>query len=122
MIAEKGLQIQPPILPRPDLAALGLNYRRTPTMAIGRDIFIDSRMIIARLEKVFPPSEQHPAFSTPETAGLAALLNKLAVTSIFYNAVTIFPDDSQALKSEAFLKDREGFYGWCLFAFAMVPL
>ena len=95
---------------RPDLRWLGISYRRTPTIAIGRDVFIDTHMIISRLEEVFPPSEQHPAFSPRKTAGLAALLYKLTISSIFYNAVTILPDDSLALQNEAWIEDRKGFY------------
>lgn len=102
-------------MPRPDLKALGIKYRRTPTMAIGRDVYIDSRMIIHRLEQTFPSSAEHPGFSTPETAGLAALLNKLAVdASLFNNAVTLIPSDT--FRNEAFAKDRAGFFGkdWVL--------
>jgi hypothetical protein len=77
-------------MPRPDLSALGIKYRRTPSMAIGRDVYLDSRAIIQRLEELFPASEQHPGFSTPETAGLAALLNKFTVdASLFVNVCSI---------------------------------
>ena len=99
-------------MPRPDLKALGVNYRRTPTMAIGRDLYLDSRMIIQRLEELFPPSEQHPAFSSKETAGLAALLNKLTIDgSLFNYAVTIMPPEFPLFQDKPFLKDREGFFG-----------
>lgn len=97
-------------MPRPDLAALGVKYRRTPTMAIGKDIYLDSRMIIQRLEEVFPASDEHPGLSTPGTAGLAALLNKFAVDASFFNsAVGLIPLD--VFKNEAFMKDRAGFFG-----------
>jgi hypothetical protein len=43
-------QIQPRILPRPDLARLGINYRRIPLLAIGCDVYLDSRLIIYALE------------------------------------------------------------------------
>ncbi|KAF2485122.1 hypothetical protein BDY17DRAFT_292973 [Neohortaea acidophila] len=108
--------IQPSIMPRPDLKALGIKYRRTPSMAVGRDVYLDTRMIIHRLEQLFPASDQHPAFSTPETAGLASLLNKLVIdASLFNHAVTILPDNPN-IRSEAFHKDRAGFYGpnWTL--------
>jgi hypothetical protein len=59
-------------------------------MAIGRDVYLDSRAIIQRLEELFPASEQHPGFSTPETAGLAALLNKFTVdASLFVNVCSV---------------------------------
>ncbi|KAK5170258.1 uncharacterized protein LTR77_004844 [Saxophila tyrrhenica] len=104
--------IQPPIMPRPDLAALGVHYRRTPTMAIGRDVYLDSRAIIARLEQLFPPSTEHPAFSTAEMMGLAKLLEKFVVdASLFVHATTIMPPDLPVFKDEKFLKDRAGFFG-----------
>ena len=81
-------------------------------MAIGRDFYIDSRMIIQRLEDMFPPSEQHPALSTKETAGLAALLNKLTVdASLFASAVTIMPTEFPLFQNPEFMKDRSGFFG-----------
>ncbi|EFW16237.1 hypothetical protein D8B26_006065 [Coccidioides posadasii str. Silveira] len=46
--------LQPPIMPRPDLAALGVQYRRIPVLMIGKDIFCDSRLIIQKLEERFP--------------------------------------------------------------------
>jgi glutathione S-transferase len=45
---------QPPRLPRPDLDALGIKYRRIPVLAIGRDIYMDTRIMIEKLESRFP--------------------------------------------------------------------
>lgn len=99
-------------MPRPDLAALGVAYRRTPTKAIGRDVYLDTRAIIARLEQLFPASAQHPGLSTPETAGLAALLNKFVTdASLFVHSTTIMSPDLPVFKDEKFLKDRAGFFG-----------
>ena len=36
---------QPPVLPRKDLEALGITYRRIPLFAIGKDVYCDSSMI-----------------------------------------------------------------------------
>ncbi|KAK5123719.1 hypothetical protein LTR85_002355 [Meristemomyces frigidus] len=98
------------IMPRPELETLGVRYRRTPSMAVGRDVYIDTRMILRRLEELFPPSKAHPALSSPETAGLAALLNKFTIdASVFSRAVQMMP--SNRLKDERFVKDRAGFFG-----------
>ncbi|KAK3719958.1 hypothetical protein LTR37_004081 [Vermiconidia calcicola] len=81
-------------------------------MAIGRDVYLDSRMIIQRLEQLFPPSEQHPAFSSKATVGLAALLNKFTVdASLFRNAVSIMSPDFPVFADAAFVKDRADFFG-----------
>ncbi|KAF2681738.1 hypothetical protein K458DRAFT_479280 [Lentithecium fluviatile CBS 122367] len=47
-------QEQPFILPRPDLEKLGLKYCRIPIFAIGRDIYLDTRLILRKLEEKFP--------------------------------------------------------------------
>lgn len=78
-------------------------------MAIGRDIYLDSRMIVQKLESLFPASESHPALSTPETVGLAALLDKLATdASLFTSAVSLIPWDVPGMKELA--QDRAGFF------------
>lgn len=55
------------VLPRPDLEALGITYRRIPIMAIGRDVYCDSSLIIDVLEERFPDK----AFAAPELVGYA---------------------------------------------------
>ncbi|OAF58852.1 hypothetical protein VC83_06338 [Pseudogymnoascus destructans] len=69
--------VQPPIMPRPDVEALGVAYRRIPIVAIGRDIYNDTRLILSKLDELFPPSSAHPALSptTPEHRALAALFS-----------------------------------------------
>lgn len=37
---------QPAVLPRPDLEALDITYRRIPVLAVGRDVYADSSAII----------------------------------------------------------------------------
>ena len=37
---------QPAVLPRPDLEALDITYRRIPLLAVGRDVYADSSAII----------------------------------------------------------------------------
>ncbi|CAK4030248.1 glutathione s-transferase like [Lecanosticta acicola] len=103
--------IQPPMLPRPDLAALGVTYRRSPVMSIGRDIYYDTRLIIAKLEERFPSSDQHPGLSSRETVGMAALLQKWVVENMFREAVKCIPQDFALLKDPTFQKDRAGFFG-----------
>ena len=40
-------------MPRPVLDRLGVHYRRIPVMAVGRDIYCDSRCIIDHLERLY---------------------------------------------------------------------
>ena len=37
---------QPPVLPRKDLEALGITFRRIPVLAVGKDLYCDSNLII----------------------------------------------------------------------------
>ncbi|CAF0981637.1 unnamed protein product [Didymodactylos carnosus] len=41
------------ILPRPDLQSIGINYRRIPVLAIGKDIYCDTSAIIDALNTKF---------------------------------------------------------------------
>ena len=64
-------------MPRPDLARLGIAYRRIPVLAIGRDVYVDSRLILEKLEALYPPSEAHPplAAATGEHAAIERLFS-----------------------------------------------
>ena len=41
-------------MPRTVLGQLGVKYRRIPIMAIGKDIYCDSRLMIEKLEELYP--------------------------------------------------------------------
>ncbi|KAK3065158.1 hypothetical protein LTS18_008016 [Coniosporium uncinatum] len=68
-----SLCIQPNPLPRPDLEELGIKYRRIPLMAIGRDVYCDSRLIFHKLEELFP--EGALGSKIPEIRGIEYLLD-----------------------------------------------
>ncbi|KAM3416325.1 hypothetical protein BST61_g7930 [Cercospora zeina] len=102
--------LQPAILPRPDMEALGVKYRKSPVMAIGREVYVDTRIIVAKLEELFPASAAHPGLSTPSTTGLAGLLQKLMVdVSVFSKVVSQIPQDLPMLRDAKFAKDRAEF-------------
>ena len=58
MLGIKGLKwrsvIQPVIMPKPDLIPLTGGYRRIPVMQIGADVYCDSQVILAELERRYP--------------------------------------------------------------------
>ena len=58
MFGIKGLAwksvIQPVIMPKPDLIPLTGGYRRIPVMQIGADVYCDSQVILAELERRYP--------------------------------------------------------------------
>ncbi|KAF8524405.1 hypothetical protein BU17DRAFT_63388 [Hysterangium stoloniferum] len=46
--------------PRPELLNLGLSYRRVPVLALGRDLYIDTALILDVLETKFPEPTMFP--------------------------------------------------------------
>ncbi|GAB7343540.1 hypothetical protein MBLNU457_1550t1 [Dothideomycetes sp. NU457] len=105
--------IQAPTLPRPDLTTLGVNYRRIPVLAHGRDIYADTRLILSRLQDLIPASSTHPALPTNALEpALAALLDIFTVDGgVFARAAQLLPINSPALQNPKFRKDREDFSG-----------
>src|SRR5438132_13992829 len=45
---------QPSMMPKPDLIPLTGGYRRIPVMQIGADVYCDTQVILAELERRFP--------------------------------------------------------------------
>lgn len=102
--------MQPAIMPRPDVSAIGTIYRRIPLLAIGRDIYNDTRLILSKLEQLFP---SHPSISvtSPTEQSLERLLEHWAVDNLFGRAAQLIPADSPIMKDESFVKDRADFSG-----------
>ncbi|KAI6917273.1 hypothetical protein KC341_g18621, partial [Hortaea werneckii] len=89
---------QPLVLPRPDLEALGITYRRIPLLAVGKDVYCDSsRMIdlaLSKLSQSGGPLVTSPADKAYEDWGI----------DTFKLAVFIIP---QAAITPGFLNDRK---------------
>jgi glutathione S-transferase len=62
-------------MPRPNLALVPVAYRRIPVLAIGRDVYLDSRLILRKLETLFP-SRRHLDATTPQEAFITGLLGR----------------------------------------------
>ena len=87
---------QPPLIPRKDLEALGITYRRIPVLAVGKDIYCDSSLIIDlvndKIGKWMIPVS--PADKAWEAWGYEA----------FMEILTLIPLE---VLTEDFVKDRE---------------
>ncbi|RDW61013.1 hypothetical protein BP6252_12396 [Coleophoma cylindrospora] len=106
-------------MPRPDVASLGVQYRRIPLLAIGRDIYTDTRLILSKLETLFPPSSKHPRISAAasDQAAVEKLLEAWVVDGgVFLRASQLIPTSMPLYKDEKFTKDRAQFSGkaWSL--------
>lgn len=110
---------QPITQPRPDLAALGLHYRRIPVLALGRDIYCDTLLIIEKLEAIYGPSSTGKAAykaisaprSDPTACALERLLEKWTDTVVFKPAAACIPSSLELMQDPGFQKDREQLWG-----------
>ncbi|KAF7951965.1 uncharacterized protein EAE97_001462 [Botrytis byssoidea] len=98
--------LQPPTMPRPDVEALGTQYRRIPIVCIGRDIYHDTRLILRKLEELYP---SHPKISGQ--MGMEKLLEMWTVDGLFLRAAQLLPLDLPLLGDRKFTRDREDYTG-----------
>ena len=97
-------------MPRPDLQKIGVNYRRIPVMTIGRDVYCDTRIILRKLEQLFPDGRL--GASNEDHRALERLLEAWTIESgIFNRASQLIPADMPLLEDPVFQKDREDLSG-----------
>jgi glutathione S-transferase len=107
MFGIKGLAwrsvIQPVIMPKPELIPLTGGYRRIPVMQIGADIYCDTQVILAELERRFP---EPPVVRPGDWA-----VNLWADRLFFQTTVAVvFGEIGDNVPAE-FVKDREALSG-----------
>lgn len=96
--------IQPVIMPKPDLLPLTGGYRKIPVMQIGADIYCDSQIIVAELEKRFP----NPSLYVGGDKGISNALAFWADRPLFTIACdVIFAGDGSVPRANPFIEDRE---------------
>ncbi|USW55181.1 Putative glutathione S-transferase, Thioredoxin-like superfamily [Septoria linicola] len=83
----------PAVLPRPDLEKLGITYRRIPVIAIGKDIYADSSIIIDQILAEHGKLPRNPADKAYEVFG----------ANLFSEILSLIP--MQVLTPD-FVKDR----------------
>lgn len=98
---------QPVIMPKPHLIPLTGGYRRIPVMQIGADIFCDSQLIVAELERRFPTPTLFPGGD----AGMAQALQFWADRTFFQSAVGVIFGGMGDTVTPQFAKDREALSG-----------
>jgi len=75
----------PRLPPKPDLVCLTGGYRRTPVLQIGADIYCDSQVILAELERRHP----QPTFFPGGAQGMAVAVSRWSDGELFDLAVKI---------------------------------
>ncbi|KAK0728579.1 glutathione S-transferase [Lasiosphaeria miniovina] len=104
--------LQPPIMPRPDIAQLGIKYRRIPILSIGRDVYLDTRLIIQKLELLYPGRPKLGAAAGTEHKAIERLLEAYAIDGgLFVRAAQLLPTDLPLLRDPRFQKDRADYFG-----------
>ncbi|PKS07598.1 hypothetical protein jhhlp_006204 [Lomentospora prolificans] len=104
--------IQPPIMPRPDVAKFGINYRRIPLLSIGRDFYLDTRLIIEKLEQLYPERPKLGATTDGERVTERLLQAFNIDGGIFTHCFQALPTDLPLLQDPVYYKDRADFIGF----------
>lgn len=103
---------QPITQPRPDIAALGVNYRRIPLMSMGRDIYCDTLLIMEKLEELYPaPQYKQISADNAKDKALEKLLEKWTDAVVFKSAAAVISTDLDLMKDPKFQTDREQLWG-----------
>jgi len=95
--------ISPNMMPKPDLIPLTGGYRRAPVMQIGADIFCDSQVMLAEIERRFP--------STSAKGVMPWAVNLWADRLFFQVTVPIIFGELGDRVPRAFIEDREKLSG-----------
>lgn len=97
-------------MPRPDVARLGIKYRRIPLMSIGRDVYLDTRLILQKLESLPASAPRLGAAENTEQRAIERLLEVFNVDGgVFAWAAALLPRELPIFKDPNFLKDRADF-------------
>ena len=107
MLGLKGLAWRsvrtPNMMPKPDLTPLTGGYRRAPVMQIGADIFCDSQVILAEIERRSPEPRA--------VLGPAFAINLWADRLFFQPSVAVIFGQLGDAVPRAFIEDREKLSG-----------
>jgi hypothetical protein len=97
-------------MPRPDLALLPVHYRRIPILAVGRDVYLDTRLILRKLESLpGMPSPPLGATSAQDRFTEKLIERYMIEGPVFQKTAGLVPAD--VVKDPTFVKDRQGMLG-----------
>ena len=101
-------------MPRPVLDRIGVHYRRIPVMAVGRDIYCDSRCIIDRLERLYDkvPKLGFDVKEKPFDYGIQQILENWAFDGgLFQRTSQMIPPDASLIQIKEWIADRSELLG-----------
>ncbi|KAK6379216.1 hypothetical protein LTS17_006134 [Exophiala oligosperma] len=107
------------VMPRPVLGRLGVRYRRIPILAVGRDVYCDSRCIIRMLEERYTgtagttiPRLGADPTAHPYEAAIERVLETWALEVLFLRTGSLVTYDYFVAQSREFIEDRKQLTGW----------
>jgi len=98
---------QPVIMPKPELTALTGGYRKIPVMQIGADIYCDTQIILAELEKRYPERSLFVGGDRALGWGMGLWTDR----PLFLAAVAVIFGTAGDFADEDFKKDRAELMG-----------
>jgi len=105
-IAWHGVE-QPMVMPKPDLLPLTGGYRRIPVLQVGADIYCDTALIAAELERRWPA----PPLMAPGTAGLSQMIGHWADRTLFWHVGRFITGAMPEAFPDSFHADRAAMWG-----------
>lgn len=112
MLGLKGLawhSVQIPlVMPKPDLTALTGGYRKTPVLQIGADVYCDTKLIAAELERRFP----RPTLFPGGNRGLALALSAWSDRAFFEPGAGLSMGLNKRGLPKEILDDRKAFFNF----------
>ena len=102
-LAWRSVEI-PSLMPKPDYTPLTGGYRKTPAMQIGADVYCDTQVILAEIERRWPAPGA-------VRGGMDWAINLWADRLFFQTTVPIIFGEIGEHVPEAFIKDREAMSG-----------
>ena len=105
-LAWRSVEI-PSLMPKPDYTPLTGGYRRTPSLQIGADVYCDTQVMLAEIERRHPSPSLIPATAP----GMVWAFNLWADRLFFQTTVPIIFGTIGEHVPQAFLKDREQLSG-----------
>lgn len=93
------------------MARLGIGYRRIPILSIGRDVYLDTRLQLIKLESLDTTKPRLGASENDQRAVERLLSTLMTDAGVFGWAASLLPSDLPLLKNPIFQKDRAEFFG-----------
>lgn len=98
-------------MPRPVLDRIGVHYRRIPVLAVGRDIYCDSRCMIEHLERLYTETSRLGS-KDGYGRGIERVLETWAFDGgLFMRTAQIITPDASLVQIPAWLEDRSELIG-----------